>query len=108
MLEQFGRAVRYQLRAEDIAVRYGGEELLVLLVRGGMRGGRQYDLRLRGAVSLIEPGVNFSAEMVVAAPDEDGQTVLARADRALYRDKAAGGGRTTSEVVPALQTEELL
>lgn len=108
VLEQFGRAVRYQLRSEDIAVRYGGEEIPVLLARGGLHGGRQYDLRLRGAVTLIEPSVDFSGGPVVAAVGEDGPAVLARADRSLYRAKAAGRGRTTSETAPVIRADDLL
>jgi diguanylate cyclase (GGDEF)-like protein len=103
------------LRAEDVLARYGGEEFAVL-VRGIPRdhaiglGDRLRKLAASGQFGKSEgpeEPMKITVSVGVAlypldpprAPDEttdDGQTLIARADAALYRAKQAGRNRVES------------
>jgi diguanylate cyclase (GGDEF)-like protein len=78
------------LRGGDLLARYGGEEFVVLLP--GTDGGEAAALldRLRGLTPL---GCTFSAGLATWDGTEHGETLLYRADQALYRAKAAGRDR---------------
>jgi diguanylate cyclase (GGDEF)-like protein len=97
-----------QLRGVDLAARYGGEELAFLLPRTSLADAQAVAERIREAVamhSLVENGrrMRITASLGVAGWAESGvddlHSLVARADAALYRAKAAGKNRVAIDLV---------
>jgi diguanylate cyclase (GGDEF)-like protein len=105
VLAAVGRLLAEAVRESDFAARQGGEEFLLLLPETGREGAVQLAEKLRAAVGRTElPGVDtaVSASFGVAVYPEDAvdaETLLRKADRALYAAKE--GGRNRIEVVSA-------
>lgn len=100
VLQCFSRCVKALLRSEDLFVRSGGEEFVILLP--GLAGValRRVAERIRLAVEtmLVDPSlpelrVTVSLGSTDVLPQEEVSTVLARADEWLYRAKRAGRNR---------------
>ncbi len=91
--------VRGALRSGDLAYRFGGEELLLVLRGACAAEAVAAAERVRTAVERMAlphaDGVGgiMTVSMGVAAGDADADTLLARADVALYEAKAAGRNR---------------
>jgi diguanylate cyclase (GGDEF)-like protein len=87
-------------RGSDLAMRWGGEEFLVLLPDVGLAGARIFAERVRENVqnlSVADAGrITVSAGVSELIGDEDPAVALGRADANLYRAKA--GGRNRVEV----------
>ena len=111
VLQELAQRVEAQVRASDVAARYGGEEFVVLLPNTDDEAGARLAERIRAAVSatLIElPGgesVRITASIGIAgiAPDKDetdlktiGDSLIARADVALYSAKTAGRNKVVA------------
>ncbi|MGN6472241.1 MAG: GGDEF domain-containing protein [Mycobacteriales bacterium] len=93
VLADLGRIVLAVLRPNDIAVRYGGDELLLLLPGTPTDGAEALLRRMRRGWSASHPELTFSAG--VAVVDRDGGTGAAKdADDALYIAKQRGRNRT--------------
>ena len=98
-LALFARLMAENQRAGDLVGRIGGEEFGVLLSHANPAAAIAFDERLRERLlrtSKAELGfeLNFSAGLVQALADpENLQSVLQRADTALYRAKGAGRGQ---------------
>lgn len=98
-----GLAVRWgeELREVDLLGRYGGEEFVALLPETDLAGGRRIAERLRQVVeqTVIDTGeepVTITLSLGVAELDEkcaDLETLIERADQALYAAKQAGRNR---------------
>jgi diguanylate cyclase (GGDEF)-like protein len=84
-------------RGSDLAMRWGGEEFLVLLPDVGLSGARAFAERVRENVQNMAVGeagrITVSAGVAELQEDEDAAAALARADAGLYRAKAAGRNR---------------
>ena len=95
VLGEISRILRMSFRASDLAVRWGGDEFLVLLPDIALDGALAFLHRIRMQVEgLSFPGMNrftWSAGVVAVGPDEDARVALVRADAKLYEAKAAGG-----------------
>ena len=98
VLREVAYRLRRELRAYDLAYRFGGEEFVVLLLGGGPAAVEATAERLRAAISG-EPvaGVDLTVTIGVAA-SEPGTPfvwadVFAEADAALYRAKREGRDR---------------
>ena len=90
-----------QLRETDVACRYGGEELIVVMPNCGLEAALVKAERLRVSIeALSEPnGAQVSASMGVAAIPETSiaaKDLLAAADAALYEAKQAGRNRVAA------------
>ncbi|MFT3924006.1 MAG: diguanylate cyclase [Myxococcales bacterium] len=100
LLQRVGLVVRQILRETDIAVRWGGEELLLMLVETGREGGIECAERIRQAVEALrmeEVGpVSLSAGVACCADQEALEVVIERADEMLYAAKDAGRNRVMS------------
>lgn len=101
VLERAAARCAHQLRKVDLLGRYGGEEFAVLLPDTAPAGALVMAERLRQAFEQpldVGPGgltVTLSVGVAMLnSSTPDLQTLLARADRALYIAKAAGRNRT--------------
>lgn len=92
-LAAFAEALREVVRDTDTAVRYGGEEFLLLLAATASEDATAVLDRLRKRWAASEPVTTFSSGVAVHRTDATAQETLERADRALYRAKAAGRDR---------------
>lgn len=98
-LKTVSQAVRAALRPTDFAARYGGEELIVLLPGTSHAGCAMVAERLcehiRETTVFADPAralphVTASVGYAALQAHDDAQTLVARADAALYRAKQAG------------------
>lgn len=104
--------VRASLRAVDTAVRYGGDEFVVILPQANIQGGLIVAERLRSRIEQIEvPGFgSLSASLGLASFPVDGSSrdsLIQAADRALYCSKELGRNRisTPPDDAPSMSTE---
>lgn len=94
--------LRHSSRAGDIACRYGGEELTLILLGSSSHDARIRLDTLREAISQLQvahqkralPTITVSIGIAEAIGEEvDAVAILGRADAALYRAKALGRNR---------------
>lgn len=105
VLKDAGRAVAGAVRGIDLAGRYGGEELVLLLVDVDTEAATAAVERVRAAIAQVRlphvpDAVTASAGVALhhGAFDRCGVAdLIRRADAALYRSKAEGRDRTTLE-----------
>jgi diguanylate cyclase (GGDEF)-like protein len=88
-------------RGSDLAIRWGGEEFLVLLPDVGHVGAHTFAERVRENVQSLTIGeagtITISAGVAELRRDEDGASALARADASLYRAKQEGRNRVVCD-----------
>ena len=82
-----------RLRKTDILARYGGEEFALALPNETLEEARETVERLREATPM---GQRVSAGLVVWNGSEDADSLIARADEALYAAKRAGRDRVVA------------
>ena len=112
VLRELAQRIESQVRASDVAARYGGEEFVVLLPGTDVASALLLAERIRTAVSATPidlpngEAVTITASIGIAevqpAPEADdlktiGDSLIARADVALYAAKAAGRDRVMVE-----------
>ena len=105
VLRELANRIDTQVRASDVAARFGGEEFVVLMPDTDTDSGELLAERIRRAVAESEfdlPGgekvavtVSIGIASVRPDPDDDdlktiGDALIARADVALYRAKSGG------------------
>ena len=100
VLRQLAERARRVLRGEDVLARLGGDEFVALLPSTDAAGARVVAERLRDAVHEAhalyrgeEVPVELSIGVAEARPDESLDSLMQRADQAMYRAKRAGGNR---------------
>ncbi|HHG90351.1 MAG TPA: diguanylate cyclase, partial [Devosia sp.] len=102
VLKEFASRLLRSVRGVDLACRYGGEEFVVLMPDTNQQRANTVAERVRGAIAdmefSIEPGlgVGITVSIGVALINREGDTpesLLKRADRALYRAKKMGRNR---------------
>jgi two-component system cell cycle response regulator len=103
VLREFAARLRSNLRVEDVAARWGGEEFLVLLPMTDRKGAAAFADRIRAALSAepFDLGNGQTGTVTVSAGSatsgaEDVEVLVQQADEALYAAKAAGRDRSVS------------
>lgn len=112
VLRELAQRIETQVRASDVAARYGGEEFIVLLPNTATSAAALLAERVRGAISeaaIVLPGgesvtITVSIGIAEVRPSSDnndlktlGDSLIARADVALYAAKSAGRDRVIVE-----------
>lgn len=115
VLAATGATLAARVRASDTAARYGGEEFLLVMPDTDAQRALEVVERIRASVAVQAgapgpgpvpdaplPEVRLSAGIATLHTDETLTALLARADAALYRAKAAGRDRCVAdESLPA-------
>lgn len=109
VLTSLAHRLRSTLRAADFAVRWGGEEFLMVLPGCAAEEGRQIAEKLRLAVAESTPcpgtpSIRISISVGVAQLDGNESTdhTVSRADAALYAAKTAGRNRVCMAEAPSV------
>ncbi len=109
VLQAVGGLLLRSVRTSDLACRYGGEELTLVMPRAGLDDARLRLETLRRTVADLRvphqgrdlPAVTVSIGAVAARPgDLDAPALLARADAELYRAKREGRDRVVVGEAP--------
>ena len=104
VLRAASKIIAAQIRASDIAIRFGGEEMMVFLPGSNVNGARLVAERIRCAIhafdaSKISTTLKISVSIGVACrlPQEKLAEFSRRADEALYRAKHNGRNRVEAD-----------
>ena len=89
ILTAVARVLSDNARDTDVVARYGGEEFVIVMPQTPVEGGCVFAERLRERVAASLP-LTVSVGVGHALDGDNAQTLLARADAALYAAKAAG------------------
>lgn len=97
VLAAIGKALRTAVRREDAVARYGGEEFAVLLPSTSLDQAALVAQKVREAVARVvvnrnnqDIAVTVSGGLAMIEPNERVESLIQRADSALYAAKAAG------------------
>ena len=100
VLKELGRVLASELRASDIACRYGGEEFAIILPETGLREGRQIAERIRRAIARLTLAAQGNIHLKITASlglagneSQLGLDLVQGADKALYEAKQNGRNR---------------
>jgi diguanylate cyclase len=112
ILRAIGQTLQANIKGRDIAARPGGDEFAVLLQQTPLAGARALAEQIRTAVaagrirrsdSKEQPGsVTLSIGVAAGGSDDTLESLLARADAALYAAKRAGRNRVSIDANEAL------
>ena len=104
VLRAVASSLRTALRAQDLVVRYGGDEFVVVLPATTLPVAQAVLTRATRAVAELPvdtgAGVTMSVGVVRMPPAGAPDAALADADAAMYRAKRAGGNRVLGGAVP--------
>lgn len=92
LLSKAADIISHESRDVDLAVRYGGEEFLVVLPRAGVEQAAQLAERIRTSIER-ETEVTLSAGIAGYTEKESFEKMMAKADEALYQAKYRGRNR---------------
>ncbi|MBA2780900.1 diguanylate cyclase [Billgrantia kenyensis] len=104
ILKRLASLASQTLRSTDLMARWGGEEFAILLQDSSTQGASVFAERLRQQVAetrLQGLAITISLGIAEYRHGDDPDTLLARADGALYRAKRAGRNRVGSADSPA-------
>jgi diguanylate cyclase (GGDEF)-like protein len=109
-LQAVARILDDTVRDSDIVARYGGEEFVVVMSHTTLDNACHFAERVR---KLVESnlGLTISGGVAQAAEDDNPQSLLSRADAALYSSKSAGRNRvfrhTGTDIEPSQPNVQL-
>ena len=98
VLQDFGALLKKYSRREDLAARFGGEEFIVALPLTDLHGAISFAEKIRLGLEgmeweQIKSKVTGSFGISQFHPEDTPESFIERADKALYRAKAAGRNR---------------
>jgi diguanylate cyclase (GGDEF)-like protein len=107
VLTEVARVIKQQLRTQDLISRWGGEEFLAILPDTTIDDAHNGAERIREGLLAHEwrPPNGESISLTISAgvselrPDDDFNSAINRADRALYSGKEGGRNRVELEAV---------
>lgn len=112
VLMSFASCCGQQLRATDSLARFGGEEFIILLVDTRLEAALHLLERTRNAVQELDledlpdgHGIRFSAGLTQWQPGDTHDSLVRRADTALYQAKRSGRDRVTTSS-PAREADD--
>jgi diguanylate cyclase (GGDEF)-like protein len=107
ILVGLGKVLLNTLRSDDFSFRYGGDEFVILLPNANLQAGVKVAEKIRQAVedydfplsknSTDTISITISLGVAEVNPSDSSESILARADAALYASKASGRNRVNSE-----------
>jgi diguanylate cyclase (GGDEF)-like protein len=102
-LQAVARILDEAVRDTDVVARYGGEEFVVVMPHTTLENACHFADRVRSGIEN-GLGLTVSGGVAMALDGDNAQTLLSRADAALYSGKAAGRNRvyrhTGSDIEP--------
>ncbi|RMF15630.1 MAG: GGDEF domain-containing protein [Gammaproteobacteria bacterium] len=114
ILQEMANLIRDNLRQTDQCFRFGGEEFVVILGKTNLPQARLVAERLRTAVAnhtFLEGRENIRASISIGVahlqPGDTRDTLLKRADDALYAAKRAGRNRVMAEGAQSRAADQL-
>jgi diguanylate cyclase (GGDEF)-like protein len=104
VLREFSAGLKQNARKTDIAIRYGGEEFMILLPNTGIAGAQKVAEKIRATCEKKKyddghDSTTVTVSIGIASVKQhqliEGKEIMACADKALYRSKAEGRNRIT-------------
>ncbi len=89
ILQEVARIIDENARETDTVVRYGGEEFVVLMPETDLEGASHFGNRVREIVAKTLP-VTISGGVTQAIDGDSSESIIGRADAALYEAKTNG------------------
>jgi diguanylate cyclase (GGDEF)-like protein len=89
MLKAVAQLLDESVRDTDVVTRYGGEEFVIVMPQTDLAGAATFSERCRRVIAENLP-LSVSCGVATALDGDNAQTILSRADSALYSAKAAG------------------
>jgi diguanylate cyclase (GGDEF)-like protein len=103
ILQEFSNAVGEELREEDTFARYGGEEFIISLPHTSQKDALEISERIRSKIENLnltygDDEINITTSLGVSTINEKDtyNSLIKRADEALYHSKENGGRNCTS------------
>ncbi len=92
VLQELARLLDGSIRETDVIARYGGEEFVIVMPQTDLDGASLFAERLRAGVAE-RMAITVSGGVTAARESDDPESLIARADTALYSAKTAGRNR---------------
>jgi diguanylate cyclase (GGDEF)-like protein len=95
VLRQIGGILRHRIRKMDAAARFGGDEFALMLVGVSLATAKRKCLTLARDINALGLGASFG--LAAFDGEESEETVMHRADMAMYAEKRRNTGATSDE-----------
>lgn len=100
VLQEFAKILQASVRKSDLFARWGGEEFIVALANTPIKEAKDLAEKIRSATTqsqkiqeLLSKPVTISLGLTLFKEDDTLDTVIARADKAMYQAKTSGKNR---------------